>query len=59
MAYLFQNHWLVAEGAAATGIAALLEKKFIKPESNVVLIVSGNNIGASTFIAIKERFLYN
>lgn len=52
MAYLFKHHRLVAEGAAATGIAALLgmDKARIAAGSNIIVIVTGNNVGAAAFV---------
>jgi len=46
---------IIAEGAGAASVAALLFKKFpIKDGSNVVCIISGGNIDMSLFRAILE-----
>ncbi|RKQ35873.1 hydroxyectoine utilization dehydratase EutB [Oceanobacillus halophilus] len=45
MAYLYQEHGIIVEGAAAIGVGALLDKHLpLNEQSNVVLIVSGCNV---------------
>lgn len=55
VAFLFNNHRLVAEGSGAVGIAALLAGK-IKPEGPTVVVVSGSNIDLSTFVELVEHY---
>ncbi|HZK53352.1 MAG TPA: hydroxyectoine utilization dehydratase EutB [Desulfosporosinus sp.] len=57
MAYLMKSHRMVVEGAAATGIAAVLQSGLIAPGSNVAVIVSGNNVDVSSFLKATERYL--
>lgn len=52
MAYLFKEQRLVVEGAAATTIAAASSFDLVKPGSSVVLIITGNNIDANSFIDV-------
>lgn len=57
MAYLFKEHRLVAEGAPATGIAALKHLDIVQPGSNVATIITGKNVDALAFIKAIEKFL--
>lgn len=57
MAYIFKNHKMVVEGAAATGVAALLKKGIKNIGANVAVIISGNNVNISTFINATKDFL--
>lgn len=43
MRFLFEQHRLVAEGAAAVGVAALLHGKLDQPGGPVVAVISGGN----------------
>ncbi len=56
MAFLFRYHKLAVEGAAAVGIAFLL-KRDINIAKNVAVIISGNNIDASRFIEVTQKYL--
>ncbi|MPZ60330.1 MAG: pyridoxal-phosphate dependent enzyme [Propionibacteriales bacterium] len=48
--WLFSRHGLVAEGAAAAGVGALLSGKVSVPaDRTVVVVLSGRNISASAF----------
>lgn len=49
MRWLFHEHGLVAEGAGAGGVAAVLAGK-VEVTGRPVVVVSGRNITASTFI---------
>jgi threonine dehydratase len=53
MQTLFREQRLVTEGAAATGVAALLAGK-LKPDGPTALIVSGNNVDPDQFLAIAS-----
>lgn len=57
MAYLFQRHRLVVEGAAATGIGALLHRGIVAPGSHVAVVVSGNNVDLPAFLRAAQPFL--
>jgi threonine dehydratase len=50
MAVLLDQHRMVVEGAAATGIAALLHGQVARPGSTIAVIVSGNNVDTRTFL---------
>ncbi|MBS3969379.1 MAG: threonine/serine dehydratase [Clostridia bacterium] len=57
MSYIFKNHKMVVEGAAATGVAALLKKGVKNVGDNVVTIISGNNVNISSFVNATKDFL--
>ena len=44
IAYIMENHKVIAEGASCVGIAYCLREGTIKPGSNVAIIVTGNGI---------------
>lgn len=48
IAYIMENHHVIAEGASATGIAYALRSGAIKKGSNVAIIVTGNGISMET-----------
>lgn len=51
IAYIMENHKVIAEGASCVGIAYAMRKGAIKPGSNVAIVVTGNGIGME---CIKE-----
>lgn len=57
MAFLFREHRIAVEGAAAVGVAALL-RGVVKPVGGpVALVVTGNNIAADAFLAATKPYL--
>lgn len=52
MRHLYHEERVIAEGAAAVGVAALLEHAAGKPRGNVVCIISGNNVDMDAFTDI-------
>ncbi|SDH89466.1 L-threonine ammonia-lyase [Alteribacillus persepolensis] len=58
MAYLYQHHRMVVEGAAAVGAGALLEKMVI-PQGPVVIVVTGNSIDPLSHYDIVEPYLHS
>lgn len=57
MAFLMKWHRMIVEGAAATGLATLFEKEPVSPSSNVVLVVSGNNVDLPAFLKATQEFI--
>ncbi len=57
MALLFAAHRLVAEGAAAVGIAALLEGKIKPGKRDVAVVVSGRNVDPARYLRIVDSRL--
>jgi threonine dehydratase len=55
MAYAFLKDHIVLEGAAAVGIAALLEQKVSDVGENVVTITSGSNVDNELFLSIVQK----
>ena len=52
MRHLFRHEQLVAEGAGAVGVAAVLAGKAPTPGSRVALVISGCNVDAGAFSGI-------
>lgn len=53
MRWLFTHHGLVAEGAGAAGLAAVLSDK-IEPIGQLVVVISGRNVTADSYAAILQ-----
>lgn len=54
MAHLYEKHHLAVEGAAATGVAALLSGRIANPGSHIAIVISGCNVNAAShFQAIR------
>ncbi|MFZ5944749.1 MAG: hydroxyectoine utilization dehydratase EutB [Bacillota bacterium] len=56
MAHIFKNHKIVVEGAAATGVAALLHKVKVESGSNVAVLVTGNNVDMGVFSEVIKKW---
>lgn len=58
MAYMADQHHQIVEGAAATGIAAILHDKIRTKGKNIATVVSGCNVDTAVIAGIlRERFL--
>ncbi len=57
MAFLFTEHRLVVEGAAAVGVAALMTRQAGAAGENTAVIISGNNIQIPQFLSAVQPFL--
>ncbi|MDW7738860.1 MAG: threonine/serine dehydratase [Bacillota bacterium] len=57
MAYLYSEHRIAVEGAAATTVACLRKSEIVKPADNVALILSGNNVDTSSFHEVVSAYL--
>ncbi|PTX58460.1 threonine dehydratase [Melghirimyces profundicolus] len=55
IAFLLNHHRTLAEGAAATTVAAVLSRKFSFDGKPAVLIISGANIDSSTLFETLEK----
>jgi threonine dehydratase len=51
MRWLFANHGIVAEGAGAAGVAAVLAGK-VEQASQLVVVISGRNVAAARYAEI-------
>ncbi|MFB5664327.1 hydroxyectoine utilization dehydratase EutB [Alteribacillus sp. HJP-4] len=56
MAFLYEKHRLVVEGAAAVGVGALLDGSF-QPDGPTVLVITGNSISAAEHYQSVRPFL--
>lgn len=54
MAYMFDHHRMVIEGAAAAGIGAMLNKK-VQLGSNVVIVITGSSVDRSVLLDVLNR----
>jgi threonine dehydratase len=52
--WMFRTHGWVIEGAAAVGLAALLEQKIDQDKKETVVIISGGNIDADKFLNLMN-----
>jgi threonine dehydratase len=55
MAFMFEKHRMVVEGAAATGVAAILDKKLNTKGKNIGIIITGNNVDLSVIFRITHH----
>ena len=55
IAYIMEQHHVIAEGASATGVAYALRKGVIRPGSNVAIIVTGCGIGMDVVKEIANQ----
>ncbi|MFD1036917.1 hydroxyectoine utilization dehydratase EutB [Virgibacillus byunsanensis] len=58
MGFMLNQHKLVVEGAAATGVAAILSGKLKTHGKHVATIITGNNIDLTAFTSIFQKQLY-
>ncbi|MFS8580345.1 MAG: pyridoxal-phosphate dependent enzyme, partial [Novibacillus thermophilus] len=57
MAYMLEAHRMGVEGAAAVGLAAVMEQKLkVDPGENIAVIVSGNNVDLSTLLRVTQQY---
>ncbi|RSL30623.1 hydroxyectoine utilization dehydratase EutB [Salibacterium salarium] len=56
MAFLYENHRLVVEGAAAVGVGALLDGS-VQPTGPIVVVVTGNSIDVQTHHHVVSPYL--
>ncbi|MED1468471.1 hydroxyectoine utilization dehydratase EutB [Bacillus salipaludis] len=57
MAFMMDKHRMIMEGAAATGIAAILGNKIPNQEGDVAVIISGQNVDLSIVHSVIEKYL--
>ncbi|MFC7395399.1 hydroxyectoine utilization dehydratase EutB [Scopulibacillus cellulosilyticus] len=56
MAFMLEQHRMVIEGAAAAGVAAVLEGKITGGDGDLAIVISGNNVSLSTLIEIAKNY---
>jgi threonine dehydratase len=56
MAFMMDKHRMIVEGAAATGIAAILGNKIAHQEGAVAVIISGHNVDLSVLLPLIQNY---
>jgi threonine dehydratase len=56
MAFMMDHHRMIIEGAAATGIAAVLENKIPHNDGAIAVIISGNNVDMSVLLQLIQHY---
>ncbi|MBO1510613.1 hydroxyectoine utilization dehydratase EutB [Metabacillus bambusae] len=56
MAYMMDKHRIIMEGAAATGIAAVLGNKIPDQDGDLVVIISGHNVDLSILLQLIQKY---
>lgn len=56
MAFMLDKHRMVIEGAAATGIAAVLQRKVSKSDGPIVIVISGSNVDLSVVLKVASHY---
>jgi threonine dehydratase len=56
MAFMMDKHRIIMEGAAATGIAAVLGNKIPHQEGDLAVIISGHNVDLSVLLTIIQKY---
>lgn len=59
MAFMMDKHRIIMEGAAATGIAAVLDKKIPDQDGDIAIIISGHNVDLTVLNSVIENYLTN
>jgi threonine dehydratase len=57
MAYMIDKHRIIMEGAAATGIAAVLGNKILHQDGDLVVIISGQNVDMAVLLNLMQDYL--
>ena len=57
MHYVFENHRLIVEGAAAVGVGALIDQRMDVKGNTVVTLLSGNSINSRDYVSIIQHRL--
>lgn len=57
MAFMIDKHRMVMEGAAATGVAAVLGGKIPRQEGDVAVIISGHNVDLSVIHRVIQEYV--
>jgi len=57
MAFMMDKHRMIMEGAAATGIAAVLGKKIPHQDGAVAVIISGHNVDLAVLSRLIQNYL--
>jgi len=55
---MMDKHRIIMEGAAATGIAAVLGKRIPHHEGDVAIIISGQNVDLSILQTLIQKYTF-
>jgi threonine dehydratase len=58
MAYMMDKHRIIMEGAAATGIAAILGEKIPHQDGDIAVIISGHNVDLSVLLTLIQQYTF-
>jgi threonine dehydratase len=58
MAFMMDKHRMIMEGAAATGIAAVLGSKIPQQEGDIAVIISGQNVDLSILFTLIQNYSF-
>jgi threonine dehydratase len=58
MAFMMDNHRMIVEGAAATGVAAVLERKIPHQDGDIAVIISGHNVDLSVLHMVIQDYSF-
>jgi threonine dehydratase len=58
MAYMMDQHRIIMEGAAATGIAAVLGNKIPHQDGDIAVIISGHNVDLSILLSLIQNYTF-
>ncbi|MFP5114857.1 hydroxyectoine utilization dehydratase EutB [Bacillaceae bacterium C204] len=58
MAFMMDKHRIIMEGAAATGIAAVLGNKVPPQEGDLAVIITGHNVDLSVLHTIIQKYTF-
>lgn len=56
MAFMMDKHRMIMEGAAATGIAAVLDRKIPYQDGDMAVVVSGHNVDLSVLLQVIQDY---
>ncbi|CRH77292.1 threonine dehydratase [Chlamydia trachomatis] len=56
MALMMDKHRIIMEGAAATGIAAVLGNKIPQQDGDIAVIISGQNVDLSILLKLIQNY---
>jgi threonine dehydratase len=56
IAFMMDKHRMIIEGAAATGVAAILGNKIANQEGAVAVIISGHNVDLSVLLQLIQNY---
>lgn len=59
MAFMMDKHRMIMEGAAATGIAAVLGNKVTHQNGDLAVIISGHNVDLSVLLTLIQKYTEN